>query len=207
MSENNDIRLKNSPDTAGSADKEKSPPEPGILVAALIVVILTIIWFYFERSFEPLIAFILSFSGLFGYITIKSKRVNWLLAGLLVIMSVGGFLIIRCEQEPNIVIVDIFHDGTGNNEPDEFVTIRNDDMRAVQLRGWTLKDKSIHEFPFPDFEIQPGQVCRVYTNEDHPESCGFNFRVTGSAVWNNTGGDCAYLRDDEETLIDEFCYE
>jgi len=52
--------------------------------------------------------------------------------------------------------------------------------------------------------MQPGQVCRVYTNEYHPEWCGFSFG-SGSAIWNNSG-DCAYLRDSEGRLIDTFCY-
>ena len=45
----------------------------------------------------------------------------------------------------------------------------------------------------PSFLMQPGQDCRVYTNENHPEWCGFNYG-SGSAIWNNTG-DCAYLED------------
>jgi hypothetical protein len=44
----------------------------------------------------------------------------------------------------------------------------------------------------------------VYTNEAHPESCGFNMG-SGSAVWNN-GGDCAYLEDSLGKEIAELCY-
>jgi hypothetical protein len=50
----------------------------------------------------------------------------------------------------------------------------------------------------------PGKVGRVYTNEYHPEWCGFNYG-SGSAIWNNTG-DTAYLRDDVGTLIDQYSY-
>jgi hypothetical protein len=52
--------------------------------------------------------------------------------------------------------------------------------------------------------MQPGQVCRVYTNEFHPEWCGFNYG-RGSAIWNNSG-DCAYLRDGQGNPIHEYCY-
>jgi hypothetical protein len=104
----------------------------------------------------------------------------------------------------NVVITTIFYDGSGQNEPDEYVEIRNDDAFPIQLANWTLRDDANHIFTFPSFVIQQGQVCRVYTNQDHPESCGFNYH-SGSAIWNNTG-DCGYLRDSANTLIDQYCY-
>jgi hypothetical protein len=85
------------------------------------------------------------------------------------------------------------------------VEIRNEGSNPIQLAGWTLRDEAEHVFTFPSFEMLPGQVCRVYTNEDHPEWCGFNYRFTGSAIWNN-GGDCGYLRDEETELVDQYCY-
>jgi hypothetical protein len=59
-------------------------------------------------------------------------------------------------------------------------------------------------FTFPFHLIQPGRVCRIYTNEDHPEWCGFNYG-SSSAIWNN-GGDCAELRDMTGTTVDTYCY-
>jgi hypothetical protein len=104
----------------------------------------------------------------------------------------------------NIVITYIYYDGAGSLEPDEYVEIRNDDLYPVQLENWTLRDIANHIYTFPIFVIQPGQVCRIYTNEDHPEWCSFNYG-SGSAIWNNTG-DCAYLHDSQFNLIDEYCY-
>lgn len=110
------------------------------------------------------------------------------------------------EPQPSgdVNIIDIFYDGAGSSEPDEYVQIRNDDSAPIQLQNWTLRDEANHEFIFPSFTIQPGQTCRVYTNENHPEWCGFNYG-SGSAIWNN-GGDCAYLRDSNDVLVDEYCY-
>jgi hypothetical protein len=51
--------------------------------------------------------------------------------------------------------------------------------------------------------MQPGQVCRVYTNEDRPEWCGFNYAVD-VAIWSSEES-CAYLRDPAGTLIDAYC--
>lgn len=104
-----------------------------------------------------------------------------------------------------ITIAGIYYDGSGNKEPDEYVRIRNDSPDPIDLRGWTLSDDANHVFYFPAYILQPGQECRIYTNEVHPDTCGFNYGFSGSAIWNNSG-DCAHLKDAAETLIDEYCY-
>jgi beta-N-acetylhexosaminidase len=57
---------------------------------------------------------------------------------------------------------------------------------------------------FPSHVMEPGQTCRVYTNEYHPEWCGFSYG-SGSAIWNNSG-DCADLRDSYGDTVDTYCY-
>jgi competence protein ComEC len=105
---------------------------------------------------------------------------------------------------PDIVITNIFYDGAGQAEPDEYVEIKNNGGSPQQLEDWTLRDTANHVFTFPNYSIHPGEVCRVYTNEYHPEWCGFDY-ASGSAIWNN-GGDCAYLQDIEGFLIFDYCY-
>ena len=109
------------------------------------------------------------------------------------------------ETSGGVQIREIFYDGIKENEPDEFVEIENVGDQAVDLHDWLLKDQGNHRFDFPSFTLQPGQVCRIYTNEDHPESCGFSFDQITSAVWNN-GGDCAYLYTQDGALVDDYCY-
>ena len=46
--------------------------------------------------------------------------------------------------------------------------------------------------------------CRVYTNEHHPESCGFSFG-SGSAIWNNKG-DYGHLYDASGAEVSTYCY-
>jgi hypothetical protein len=104
-----------------------------------------------------------------------------------------------------VVIRDIFQFGTGSSEPDEYVEIENDDDFPIQLKDWTLEDNEHHVFTFPSFVIQPNQTCRIYTNEIHPEWCGFSYG-SGSGIWNNTTGDHAYLRDANGTFISEKMY-
>ena len=103
-----------------------------------------------------------------------------------------------------VEIRDIFFDPPGSEEGGEYVVIENDESFPIQLLNWTLRDEAHHVFTFPSFVIQPNQQCRIYTNEYHPESCGFNYG-SGTAIWNNTG-DTAYLRDSNGTLIDDYSY-
>jgi competence protein ComEC len=104
----------------------------------------------------------------------------------------------------NVQITGIFYDGAGSQEPDEYVDIQNQESFSIQLQGWTLRDAASHIYTFPNYVMQSGQVCRVYTNQNHPEWCGFSYG-SGSAIWNNTG-DTAYLRDGNGTLIDTYTY-
>jgi hypothetical protein len=104
----------------------------------------------------------------------------------------------------NVVITHIHVDGAGRSEPDEYVEIRNDDSAPIQLSGWTLRDDANHVFTFPSHIMQPGDRCRVYTNEYHSVWCGFSYG-SGSAIWNNTG-DCAFLRNSLGSPIDTYCY-
>lgn len=97
----------------------------------------------------------------------------------------------------------ILYDGAGSTETDEYVEIKNFDTNSIQVQNWTLRDIADHIYRFPEFIMEPNQVCRVYTNEIHPDFCGFSYG--GPAIWNNTG-DTAYLRDSTGTAIDEYTY-
>lgn len=108
------------------------------------------------------------------------------------------------QSTGNIVITNIFANGSGSSEPDEYVEIKNMDSVRIQVQSWTLRDNANHVYTFPNFVMQPGQVCRIYTNQNHPEYCGFNYG-SSAAIWNNTG-DCAYLRDSTNALKSQKCY-
>ncbi|MAT45175.1 MAG: hypothetical protein CL609_22840 [Anaerolineaceae bacterium] len=104
----------------------------------------------------------------------------------------------------NIQIISIRANGSGTSEPDEYVEIKNMDSKIIQVHNWTIRDIANHVYTFRSYEMQPGQTCRVYTNQDHPEYCSFNYQ-SSSAIWNNSG-DTAYLKDSTGKLIDEYSY-
>jgi beta-lactamase superfamily II metal-dependent hydrolase len=106
----------------------------------------------------------------------------------------------------NVQITYIFYDGVVPSvESDEYAQITNQGAGTVNLLGWRLNAGDPgQDFYFPSFLINPGQSCRVYTNEFHPEYCGFNFG-RGSAIWSNSG-DCGYLYDGGGSLVSTYCY-
>jgi hypothetical protein len=105
-----------------------------------------------------------------------------------------------------VIIKFIFYDGVVPRvESDEYAEIANTGNAPVNMGGWRLKAGGPgQDFVLPDFELQPGQSCRVYTNEIHPESCGFSFGW-GRAIWNNKG-DCGRLYDTSGEEVFEYCY-
>lgn len=104
----------------------------------------------------------------------------------------------------NVQITTIVYNFPGTVQPGEYVEIINREALHVQLEGWRLSDIASHTFTFPSFNMQPGQVCRIYTNEYHPETCGFSFG-NNLSIWNN-GGDTATLRDYYGTVVSQYSY-
>jgi hypothetical protein len=105
-----------------------------------------------------------------------------------------------------VIIQFIYYDGQVYRvESDEYAMIANTGTVAVNIGGWRLNAGDPgQDFRFPNFVLEPGRSCRVYTNEYYPESCGFSFG-SGRAIWNNDG-DCGYLFDAGGQQVDDYCY-
>lgn len=106
----------------------------------------------------------------------------------------------------NVVISYILYDGAvARVESDEYAQVTNNGGSAVNLSGWRLNAGNPgQDFWFPGFDLQPGQSCRMYTNEVHPDTCGFSFG-SGQALWNNSG-DCGYLFNAQGEQVSQYCY-
>ena len=105
-------------------------------------------------------------------------------------------------------LTGMLRDGVvSSKEPDEYVEITNAGSGPQDLTGWRLESEKRGEddgqvFYFPrGFVLQPGQVCRVYTNEMHPEWCGLSFGHGRGAVWNNSEPDAAVLFDGDGAVV------
>lgn len=106
-----------------------------------------------------------------------------------------------------VVITFILYDGVVPRiESDEYAEIKNLSPSPVDLTGWRLNAGDPgQDFRFPNgFILQPDQSCRVYTNEVHPETCGFSYG-SRQARWNNDG-DCGALYNQEGAMVSQKCY-
>ncbi len=110
------------------------------------------------------------------------------------------------QQTGMVLISDIFYDGqVSGTESDEYAEIANLGDAPANLGGWRLNAGAPgQDFVFPAFVLQPGQSCRVYTNEDHPDSCGFRFG-SPDPLWSNKK-DCGRLYNDAGEQVAEYCY-
>ena len=106
----------------------------------------------------------------------------------------------------DVVISSIRYDGdVPQVESDEYAVITNRGAAVVNLSGWRLNaGEPDQNFGFPSFDLQPGQSCRVYTNEVHPDTCGFSFG-RGDAIWRNSG-DCGTLHDASGAEVSRYCW-
>lgn len=106
----------------------------------------------------------------------------------------------------DVFISSVRYDGdVPQVESDEYAVITNRGGSVVNLNGWRLNaGEPDQNFFFPSFDLQPGQSCRVYTDEAHPESCGFSFG-RGDAIWRNSG-DCGYLFNAEGAEVSRYCW-
>ena len=107
----------------------------------------------------------------------------------------------------DVIISYIFFDGQlGNNEPDEYAVITNRGGTLVNMGGWRLNaDDRGQDFGFPAFDLQPGQSCRVYTNQVQADSCGGASFFSGKALWANSG-ECGHLFNASGVEVSTYCY-
>lgn len=96
------------------------------------------------------------------------------------------------QTSGNIAIVALLPDPAGSDAGRETVTLRNTGNAAIDLEGWTLRDRANREMIFSAINLAAGAELEIIT--------------TGSLTLNNSGDDIV-LRDAEQTIISEVTYQ
>lgn len=94
----------------------------------------------------------------------------------------------------SVSIMAIEYDPPGDDVVGEYVVIRNGGGSAVTMTGWTLRDLANNTYTFPAFTLAAGAEVRVWTGPGINNAANL-YWGRGQAVWNNTGGDTAIVRD------------
>jgi len=110
-------------------------------------------------------------------------------------------------QERKIEIAEINPDPPGEDRDNlngEWVIIVNNTDTPVDMAGFTLRDDSDHVYSFGGFTLPAGGAVTVFTGSgaDTPTSLYWGSKTP---IWNNDS-DTAYLRDSNNSLIDEYSY-
>ncbi|TMC44067.1 MAG: hypothetical protein E6J23_08755 [Chloroflexi bacterium] len=103
-------------------------------------------------------------------------------------MMYEGFAVGPIAVSPNVAFTDLVFDGrVPVTEADEYVELQNQGSLPQNLSGWRISSvRGGQTYVVGTLTMQPGQICRLYTNEIHPEWCGLSWGRAGPQ-WNNTG--------------------
>ena len=93
-----------------------------------------------------------------------------------------------------------------SNLNDEYVVLRNDGQRTLDLSGWTVADEAGHEYAFPDgTALEPGETLTLHTGTGENDPPDYYWDAD-APVWNNDG-DTVFVRTAEGTLVLEERYD
>ena len=73
------------------------------------------------------------------------------------------------------------------------------------MSGWTLRDLANTTYTFPAFTLAAGAEVRLWTRAGVNDTANL-YWGGGQAVWNNTGGDTAILRDAGGGEVSRYSY-
>ncbi|MEU6807728.1 lamin tail domain-containing protein [Streptomyces sp. NPDC046831] len=111
---------------------------------------------------------------------------------------------------PSVEISRVQYDSPGRDDRSnrslnaEWVEIRNNTRRAVNLNGWTLKDEAGHTYTFHDYRLQGRASVRIHTGIGRDNRTDL-YQDRRAYVWNNRS-DTATLRNDHRRFVDDYSW-
>jgi hypothetical protein len=113
-------------------------------------------------------------------------------------------------ERPGVKIEMIYYDSPGPDRGGnrslngEYIRLKNDSRRTVDLRGWTVSDRQFRH-TFDHYRLRPGQRVVLHTGQGRDRS-GHVFWDRRWYVWNNSGVETATLRDARRHRVDTCTY-
>lgn len=82
----------------------------------------------------------------------------------------------------------------------EWVRLKNNTSKSIQLKGWTVRDKSGHVYTFGSFSLGSKKTVYVHTGKGTNTKAN-RYWGSGNYIWNNTG-DTATLKNSHKSTVD-----
>lgn len=115
----------------------------------------------------------------------------------------------EATADHSVEITTIVYDTVGNDvvyNESEHVVLTNTGTTEVDVSGWTVTDRVGHTITIPaGYTIPPGGRLRLHSGPGDSTAIAY-FAGFSQAIWNNSGGDIAELRDRTGALIYTYAY-
>ncbi|MEU7615533.1 lamin tail domain-containing protein [Micromonospora rifamycinica] len=141
-------------------------------------------------------------------VRVNNNRLVGFTAALAV--AVGCSLAVAAPAQaatPAVQITKVYYNSPGTDNRSntslnaEYVKLTNRRSTTLNLKSWTLRDKSNHVYTFSgDFRLAKGASVYLHTGKG-TNTAAHRYWGSGNYIWNNTG-DTAYLRNSAGTGID-----
>ncbi|MGJ6967526.1 lamin tail domain-containing protein [Streptosporangium sp. G11] len=118
----------------------------------------------------------------------------------------------QAAAAPAILITKVYYDSPGSDLRGnaslngEYVTIKNTTRKAIDLAGWSLRDKTGYQYTFGDDQLlDPGKKLTVRTGQGRSGTSTV-YWGRRAYVWNNDA-DVASIRNRSAKLVDSCSYD
>ncbi|MER5720388.1 lamin tail domain-containing protein [Streptomyces sp. NPDC002132] len=114
------------------------------------------------------------------------------------------------SARPKVEISAVQYDSPGRDDRSnrslnkEWVELTNTTRHAVNLDGWTLKDRQGHTYTFDHYRLAGRATVRIHTGEGRDTRTDL-YQDRRHYVWNNDR-DTATLRNDRGRFIDDYAW-
>jgi hypothetical protein len=110
---------------------------------------------------------------------------------------------------PAVLISKVYYNSPGTDNRSnaslnaEWVRLTNKKSYTINLKNWTLRDRSGHVYRFGSYNLGPGRNVYVHTGHgtNGKPDAQHRYWNSGTYIWNNTG-DTAYVRNASGSLVD-----